>query len=151
MMTVTALAEVREPLTSVHADDKPPELSGSVSPEHTQSFALLAFDKESPFGFRFTHRVLYDLLPEKRELPDDVPKQANFQTVPARGQMITKKGRRWTMSSSRSHHCVFTLYALDTKLGPPPAPKSRFQKAGKGNIVASGELIGGFEHQSEES
>jgi phosphatidylethanolamine-binding protein (PEBP) family uncharacterized protein len=47
---------------------------------------------------------------------------------------------------------VFTLYLLDTKLGlPPRAPKKQIQKASKGNILASGELIGRFEHQSEES
>jgi phosphatidylethanolamine-binding protein (PEBP) family uncharacterized protein len=42
---------------------------------------------------------------------------------------------------------VFTLYALDTKLGfLPRASKKQVQKAMQGHILASGEWIGRFEH-----
>src|SRR5260370_18395019 len=52
-----------------------PELSWSAPPEHTQSFALIVFDKDSPFVFKFTHLVLYDIPSHKPELPDNVPNQ----------------------------------------------------------------------------
>ena len=45
------------------------------------------------------------------------------------------------------HRYVFTVYALDTKLGlPPQASKKQVQKAMKGQILASGELVGRFQH-----
>jgi phosphatidylethanolamine-binding protein (PEBP) family uncharacterized protein len=59
-------------------DDKSPELSWGAPPERTHSFALIAFDKDSPFGFKFTHWVLYDMPPEKRELAENVPKEAQL-------------------------------------------------------------------------
>ena len=34
-------------------DGASPELSWSAPSEHTQSFALIAFDKDSPFGLQF--------------------------------------------------------------------------------------------------
>src|SRR5450755_3940873 len=55
-------------------DGASPELSWSAPPEHTQSFALIVFDKDSPFGFKFTHWALYDMPPDKRELADNVAK-----------------------------------------------------------------------------
>ena len=53
--------------------DISPELSWNASPDRTQSFALIVIDKDSPFGFKFTHWVLYDMPTDKRELPENTP------------------------------------------------------------------------------
>jgi hypothetical protein len=52
-----------------------PAFSWSAPPAGTQSFALIAIDRDSPFGFRFVHWVLFDLPPETRELPEGIAKQ----------------------------------------------------------------------------
>lgn len=129
-------------------DGASPELSWSAPPEHTQSFALIAFDKDSPFGFKFTHWVLYDIPPVKRELPDDVPKQAQLPDGSRQGPNVyDRTGYVGPCPPRGEHHYVFTLYALDTKLGLlPRASKKQVQKAMQGHILASGELIGRFQH-----
>jgi phosphatidylethanolamine-binding protein (PEBP) family uncharacterized protein len=40
-----------------------PALKWSAPPAGTQSFALIAIDRDSPFGVRFVHWVLFDLPP----------------------------------------------------------------------------------------
>ena len=67
-------------------DDISPELSWKSPPERTQSFALIAFDKDSPFGFKFTHWVLYDIPSDKRELPESTPKQEQLPDAWCRGR-----------------------------------------------------------------
>src|SRR5215469_5392109 len=37
-----------------------PQLSWSMAPEGTQSFALVVIDRDSPLGWNFVHWVLYD-------------------------------------------------------------------------------------------
>jgi phosphatidylethanolamine-binding protein (PEBP) family uncharacterized protein len=49
-------------------DGASPELSWTSPPERTQSFALISFDQDSPFGFKFTPWVLYALPPDKRDI-----------------------------------------------------------------------------------
>ena len=131
-----------------HQDGASPELSWSAAPQHTQSFALIAFDRDSPFGFKFTHWVIYDIPPEKRELPDDVPKQAQLPDGSRQGvNDYERTGYVGPCPPHGVHHYVFTVYALDTKLDlPPPASKKQVQNAMKGHILASGELVGQFQH-----
>jgi Raf kinase inhibitor-like YbhB/YbcL family protein len=125
-----------------------PELWWSTPPEHTQSFALIAFDKDSPFGFKFTHWVVYDIPPDKRELAEDVAKQEQLPDGSRQGPNdYDRIGYVGPCPPHGTHHYVFTLYALDTKLGlPPRASKKQVVKAMKGHLLASGELIGSFQH-----
>jgi Raf kinase inhibitor-like YbhB/YbcL family protein len=125
-----------------------PELSWSTPPEKTQSFALIVFDKDSPFGFKFTHWVLYDIPSDKRELTEDVPKQEQLPDGAHQGlNDYDRVGYVGPCPPHGTHHYVFTVYALDTKLGlPPRASKKQVLKAMKGHVLATGELIGSFQH-----
>ena len=130
-------------------DGTSPELSWGALPEHTRSLALIAFDKDSPFGFKFTHWVLYDLPKDKRELAEDVPKQEQLPDGSRQGSNdYDRIGYVGPCPPGHSpHHYVFDLYALDTKLNlPPKASKKQVLKAMKGHVLASGELVGRFEH-----
>lgn len=132
-----------------HQDGASPELSWSAPPENTQSFALIVYDKDSPFGFKFTHWVLYDIPPEKRELAEDVAKQEQLPDGSRQGPNdYDRTGYVGPCPPGHSpHHYVFDLYALDTKLNlPPRASKKQVLKAMKGHVLASGELIGSFQH-----
>ena len=125
-----------------------PELSWSAPPERTQSLALIAFDKDSPLGFKFTHWVLYDMPPKERELAENAPKDGQLADGSRQGSNdYDRTGYVGPCPPRGTHHYVFTLYALDTKLNlPPGASKKQVQKAMKGHILASGELIGRFQH-----
>lgn len=130
-------------------DGASPELSWSVPPEHTQSLALIVFDKDSPFGFKFTHWVLYDMPPDKRELAEDIAKQEKLPDSSRQGPNdYDRIGYVGPCPPGHSvHHYVFNLYALDTKLSlPPRASKKQLLKAMKGHVLASGELVGRFQH-----
>lgn len=129
-------------------DGASPELSWSNPPAHTQSFALIAFDKDSPFGFNFTHWVLYDIPPEERQLAEDVAKHEQLPDGSLQGLNDNDRiGYVGPCPPHGTHHYVFTLYALDTKLGlPARASEKQVVKAMKGHVLASGELIGRFQH-----
>lgn len=126
-----------------------PALSWGAPPEHTESFALIVFDKDSPFGFKFTHWVVYDLPGNKRELAENVAKQEQLPDGSRQGQNDNDKiGYVGPCPPGHSpHHYIFDLYALDTKLNlPPGASKKQVLKAMKGHVLASGDLVGRFEH-----
>lgn len=130
-------------------DGTSPELSWSAPPDRAQSFALIVFDKDSPFGFKFTHWVLYDMPADKRELTEDVAKQEQLPDGSRQGP--NDYGRTGYVGpcppGHSPHHYVFDLYALDTKLNlPPKASKKQVLKAMKGHVLASGELVGRFQH-----
>jgi Raf kinase inhibitor-like YbhB/YbcL family protein len=130
-------------------DGASPELSWSAPPERTQSFVLIAFDKDSAFGFNFTHWVLYDIPPEKRDLAEDVDKQEQLPDGSRQGPNdYDTIGFVGPCPPGHSpHHYVFDLYALDTRLNlPPRASKKQVLKAMNGHVLANGELVGSFQH-----
>jgi Raf kinase inhibitor-like YbhB/YbcL family protein len=131
-----------------HKDGASPQLSWGAPPEHTQSFALIVVDKDSPFGFKFTHWLLYDIRPDKRQLPEDIPKQEQLPDGSRQGHNdYDRIGYVGPCPPRGTHRYVFTLFALDTKLDlPPGASKNQIEKAMKGHILATGELIGRFQH-----
>jgi Raf kinase inhibitor-like YbhB/YbcL family protein len=131
-----------------HQDGASPELSWSAPPEHTQSFALIVFDKDSPFGFKFTHWLLYDIPSDKRDLPENTPKQEELPDGSRQGHNdYDRIGYVGPCPPRGTHHYVFTLYALDTKLNlPPGASKKQVVKAMNGHVLANGELVGRFQH-----
>ena len=130
-------------------NDTSPELSWTTPPAGTQSFALVVIDKDSPFGWNFVHWVLYDLPPDKRELREAIAKQAQLPDGSRQGQNgYDKIGYVGPCPPGHSaHRYVFDLYALDTKLNlPAGASKKQVVKAMKGHVLASGELVGRFQH-----
>jgi Raf kinase inhibitor-like YbhB/YbcL family protein len=131
-----------------HKDGASPELSWSAPPERTQSFALIVFDKDSPFGFKFTHWALYDIPSDKRELQENIPKEEQLPDGSRQGKNdYDRIGYVGPCPPRGTHRYVFTLYALDTKLNlPPGASKKQVVNAMNGHVLASGELVGRFQH-----
>lgn len=128
--------------------DISPELSWAAPPERTQSFALIVTDKDSPFGLNFVHWVLYDLPADKHELPQGVAKQEQLPDGSHQGHNgFDKIGYVGPCPPGHSaHRYVFVLRALDTKLDlPPGASKKQVEKAMKGHVLASGELVGKYQ------
>jgi Raf kinase inhibitor-like YbhB/YbcL family protein len=126
-----------------------PEFSWSAPPARTQSLTLIAYDKDSPFGYSFTHWLLYDLPADKRELPEAVPKQPQLSDGSLQGPNdFDKPGYAGPCPPGHSaHRYAFTLYALDTKLNlPPHASRKQIEKAIEGHVLAYGELIAKYQH-----
>ena len=124
-------------------DDTSPQLVWVAPPAATESFALTVVDHDAPVG-SFVHWVLYDLPPETRTLPEDMPKQEQLPDGSRQGQNdFDKTGYGGPCPpGGSSHRYTFSLYALDSKLNlAPGATRSRLEDAVKGHILARGQLI----------
>ena len=128
-------------------DGASPELSWAGAPGLTQSFALIVFDMDSPFGFKFTHWVLYNIPPEKRELAEDVARQEQLPDGSRQGlNDYDQIGYVGPCAPHGTHRYAFTLYALDAKLSlPARASKKQVVKAMKGHVVATYKFVGRFQ------
>jgi Raf kinase inhibitor-like YbhB/YbcL family protein len=127
--------------------DASPQLAWSAPPASTKSFALIVYDPDAPVG-TFVHWVLYDLPPDKRELPESLPKQDQLPDGSHQGQNdFDKIGYGGPCPPSGTHRYVFTLYALNAKLNlPPGATRKQVESAMKDRVLARGELIGRYHH-----
>jgi Raf kinase inhibitor-like YbhB/YbcL family protein len=124
-----------------------PALKWSAPPAGTQSFALIAIDRDSPFGVRFVHWVLFDLPPETRELPEGIAKQRQLPDGSRQGlNGYDKTGYVGPCPPGHSpHRYVFNLYALDRKLNlPGDVSKKDVVKAVDGHVLGWGEVVGRF-------
>src|SRR5271157_1393040 len=129
--------------------DVSPELSWDAPPQRTESFVLLVTDRDSPLGWNFVHWVLYDVPANKRELPEAIVKQGQLPDGSRQGRNgFDKIGYVGPCPPGHSpHRYVFDLYAIDTKLNlSAGASKKEVVKALKGHVLASGELVGRYQH-----
>jgi len=119
-----------------------PPLSWDSVPNGTQSLALIAEDPDAPSG-TFVHWVIYDLPPDTRRLPEDVP---NRQTLSCGAKQGVNGGGSIGYTGpclpSGTHRYVFKIYALDTRfvLGGG-ATAERLSDAMQGHVLAEGRLI----------
>lgn len=136
------------PTSAAHAatggDNVSPDLSWTPGPVGTQSYAVTCHDPDAPTTVGFTHWVVLDVPPDVTALPagagDDL-----------RGvQGITDWGENgWggmaPPPGDDPHHYVFTVYALDTKLGIGPAtPYAKLRFVIRGHVLDEGSLTGRF-------
>ena len=122
-----------------------PALAWNAPPAGTQSFALVATDRDSPFGLRFVHWLLYDLPAETRELPEGIAKQGQLPDGSRQGRNgYDNIGYVGPCPPGYSgHRYVFDVYALDTKLNlPPGATRKQVVNAVQGHVLAWGEVVG---------
>jgi Raf kinase inhibitor-like YbhB/YbcL family protein len=120
-------------------------------PSRTQSLALVIDDPDAPDPRapqrRWVHWVLYNLPSDTRSLPEgvhaiDLPRGTaeglNDWNRVGYGGPCPPKGR---------HRYFHTLYALDTKLDPPPTPftRDRLLAAMEGHVLAKAELMGTYQ------
>jgi len=128
-----------------------PELSWKEVPARTQSLAVTVTDPDSPLAFAlgpFVHWVLYDLGPDRRELPEAVPTQALLPDGSRQGKNgFGNVGYGGPCPPGSSpHRYVFDVYALDSRLAlPAGATMGDVTKAMQGHILARGTLIGRYQ------
>lgn len=123
-----------------------PELSWNSPPTGSQSFALIATDKDSSF-VHFQHWLVYDLPADKRELPAGISNQEQLSDGSRQGKNdFDKIGYGGPCPHWKStHHYGFVLYALDAKLNlRGGATAKQILKAMNGHILAKAELLGSY-------
>jgi Raf kinase inhibitor-like YbhB/YbcL family protein len=126
-----------------------PPLSWSGTPANTKRFALIVDDPDAPDPAKpqrvYVHWVVYNLSATATSLPENaskrLPKGAvqgkNDWGMPEYGGPCPPIGR---------HRYFFKLYALDTELTELSSPtKADLERAMKGHVVDSGELIGTYQ------
>ncbi len=126
-------------------DISPPLTWGPV-PDATQSLALIAEDPDAPSG-TFAHWVIYNLPPDTRRLPEDVP---NRRTLPSGALQGTNGagsiGYTGPCPPGGTHRYFFEVYALDTELGlGAGATKEEVVGAMEGRVLAEGRLLATYQ------
>lgn len=126
--------------------DLSPPLSWAAPPEGTQSLVLIADDPDAPRK-TWVHWVLYDLAPDLRELPEDLPQQETLPEIGTQGKNdFGKIGYGGPCPpKGKPHRYFFRLYAIDTKLNlSPGSTKSQVLEAIAGHVLAEAELMGEY-------
>jgi Raf kinase inhibitor-like YbhB/YbcL family protein len=122
--------------------DISPPLTWSSVPDATQGLALIAEDPDAPSG-TFVHWVIYDLPPDTRRLPEDVPNERTLPSGALQGMNgASSIGYTGPCPPSGTHRYVFKIYALDTRLVlGGGATAERLSDAMQGRVLAEGRLI----------
>ncbi len=135
-----------EPIPSKYtcdgADISPP-LAWKNIQEAAQSIVLISDDPDAPVG-TWVHWVCYDIPPTVDGLDEDIPAT---DILPVGGQQgvndFGRIGYGGPCPPGGTHRYFFKVYALDTMLNLPAGKtKKEIEKAMKGHVLASGELIG---------
>lgn len=137
-------------LYTCEGKDISPPVAWSGAPANTKSFALIVDDPDAPDPAKpqrvYVHWVLYNLPAKTTALPENASKKG----LP-RGAVQGKND--WGKAEYGGpcppigrHRYFFKLYALDTELAGLSSPtKGDVERAMKGHVVDSGELIGTYQ------
>ena len=135
--------------------DNSPPLAWSGAPANTKSFALIVDDPDAPDPAKpqrvYVHWVVYNLPVTTTSLPQNASKKG----VPKGG---VQGKNDWGKAEYGGpcppigrHRYFFKLYALDTELAGLSSPtKADIERAMKGHMVDSGELIGTYQKSGKE-
>lgn len=127
--------------------DDSPALRWSDVPDNVKSFVLIVDDPDAPGG-TFVHWVLYDLPPETRELPEGIPPRESVTGGGTQG--LNDFGRAGyggpCPPAGPPHRYVFTLSALDTRLGLAPRKRAAdVRRAMQSHVLVEAQLVGRFQ------
>jgi Raf kinase inhibitor-like YbhB/YbcL family protein len=125
-----------------------PALSWDTPPKDTRSFALIVTDPDAP-SKTFVHWVLYDLPPDLRQLPEQMPAQPFLNIGGLQGKSdFGQYGYRGPCPPNGTHRYVFRLFALNQVMDlPPGTTEADLAKAIEGHTLATAELIGQYARQ----
>jgi Raf kinase inhibitor-like YbhB/YbcL family protein len=125
--------------------DISPPLSWGDVPDGTESIALICDDPDAPMG-TWVHWVLFDLPPETRGLPENIPAVENLENGGRHGTNDFRKlGYGGPCPPGGTHRYYFKVYALDKLMNLHVGnTKSQLLKAMEGHILAEGDLMGRY-------
>lgn len=117
-----------------------PPLMWNKIPTNTQSFAIIVTDPDAPAGL-WTHWVIYNIPANIKNIDEGMVSLPN-------GSVVIKNS--WShlkydgpCPPSGTHHYIFNLYALDTKLKlSPQSLRQDLENAMHNHILAKAILVG---------
>jgi Raf kinase inhibitor-like YbhB/YbcL family protein len=128
-----------------------PPLSWSGAPTGTKSIAVLVEDPDAPGpNTPYVHWVLYNLPPQRTELPDGV---ANRPRVDELGGALQGKNDHGSVGYfgprpppvHGTHRYHFQVFALDRTLElQPGATRDQLRAAMNGHVLGKGRLVGTY-------
>jgi Raf kinase inhibitor-like YbhB/YbcL family protein len=127
--------------------DISPDLIWSGVPGEADSLVLIMDDPDAPRG-TFTHWIVYNIPPERSQLPQDVPDSDTLSDGSRQGiNGFGKTGYGGPCPPKGSQHrYVFRLYAVDTVLDPSgQVDRPVLENALAGHVIAQGELPGTYQ------
>ena len=121
-----------------------PPLRWEDPPADTRCFAITCDDPDVPLPLVFTHWVLYNIPPDKRELEAGIPPQALFADGMVQGRNSFWRAAYIGPSPPfGTHRYYFRIYALDQMLEVDTRmTRKRLLKAIEGHVLARAELMG---------
>ena len=127
------------------AEDVSPDLTWTDVPEGTKSLALICDDPDAPMG-TWVHWVLFNLPPDIRELPAEIPSDKTLIDNARHGKNdFGKLGYGGPCPPGGTHRYFFKLYALDTVIDHKSGiTKAQLLEAMAGHILDEGQLMGKF-------
>ncbi len=145
LLTTTFKPDTTVPISMVAADcggkNVSPDLQWKDAPAKTKSFALIVHDPDAPRAGGFDHWVIYDL-------PSGTTHLSAGEAVAASNSGVNGTGNTGYYGPcpppGKTHHYIFTLYALDVPSIGATQPlsaddlKTRIQK----HVLATATLTG---------
>jgi hypothetical protein len=120
--------------------DRSPPLAWSGVPAGSQALALIVDDPDAP-GKVWVHWVLYDMPPDRTELPENAVPDGAVQGT----NDFRKTSYGGPCPPGGTHRYVFTLYALDAPLKlPAGASKEQVLAAMEGHVLGQARLTGRY-------
>ena len=126
--------------------DIAPPLTWSSVPNGTLGLALIVDDPDAPRG-AFVHWVIYNLPPDTRGLPEDVPNQRTLPSGALQGMNGAGSiGYTGPCPPNGTHRYFFKAYALHTELDLGAGTmKVEVVSAMEGHVLAEGRLLGTYQ------
>ena len=122
-----------------------PEIQFTGAPEGTQSFALIMHDPDVAIGGDdVLHWAIFNIPGNATSLPEGVPAKATLDSGAVQINNIGGSIGYFNPCPPppTTHHYLFEMYALDTKLDPAPMSRADLLKAMNGHIKAKGLYVG---------
>ncbi len=151
-MTITSTAFTEGAMIprkySCDGDSVSPPLAWSGAPGNTQSLALTVIDPDAPGG-TFIHWVLFNLPPNAKGLPENVPKERTLANGAVQG-MNSAHTVGYTPpcppKGNSAHRYYFTVYALDARLNATSdIGYQQLLDLANGHILAQGQVMGRYQ------
>ena len=128
--------------------DVSPPLAISGIPEQAKSLALISDDPDAPRG-TWVHWVLYNLPPDTKGLPENIPGDEKLKDGARHGVTdFGSFGYGGPSPPGGTHRYFFKVYALDIMLDlSGKVKKADVEAAMKGHVLAEGQLMGKYKRQ----
>jgi Raf kinase inhibitor-like YbhB/YbcL family protein len=134
---------------SCEGEDVSPPLVWDGVPNDAKSLVLIIDDPDAPDPkapkMVWVHWVVYNMPPDTKSLPENAGKVGLPQGALLGLNDFKKTGYGGPCPPIGRHRYFHKLYALDTTLGLTGATKSQIERAMRGHVLATAELIGTYQ------